>query len=158
MGKGLTGNDMGKEQPAEEQKPGPLEVSVTIVSASNLKSADITGSSDPFVICYIVGREQKTKFKTPVVKENLNPEWKHSDKFKGFEQGEEIEFMVYDDDMGGAKKDFLGKAKIKYSDVFPNGYDGTLKLEETGEAKGSKLKVKVDVLKVMEKKDKKDKK
>merc|ERR1719240_908277 len=127
MGKGPMGKDMGKDgkagqgkfgvdplEPAKEQKPGPLEVGITIVSASKLKSTDVTGSSDPFVICRIVGREQ-INFKTPVVKESLDPEWNHSDKFKKFEEGEEIEFLVYDDDLGGAKKDLLGTAIIKYS-------------------------------------------
>jgi hypothetical protein len=138
----------------EVPEPAPLDITVNVVSASNLRKADVTGSSDPFVEVEVLGKD-KMKFKTPVVKKSLDPEWDFSERFKGFDEGDKMQFTVYDDDMGGAKKDLLGKALLPYKDVFPKGFEGELELTDIGDAKDSKLKVKISILKIMEKNDEK---
>lgn len=155
-GKGKWGK---AEWPVEAEppppEPAPLDITVNVISASNLRKADVTGSSDPFVECEILGKSDK-KFKTPVVKKTTDPTWDFSERFKGFDEGDKMEFRVYDDDMGGAKKDLLGKALLPFKDVFPKGFEGELELTDIGDAKDSKLKVKIVVIQIMKKEEKKE--
>lgn len=138
-------------------EPGPLDISVTVVSASGLRKADVTGKSDPYCEAEVLGKA-KMQFKTKVIKETLDPEWNHSDRFKGFDQDDKMQFTVYDEDMGGAKKDLLGKAILTYKEVFPDGFEGEIKLEEAGDAPEAKLKIKVEIIQIIKPKENEDKK
>jgi len=133
--------------------PAPLDISVTVVGASNLRKADVTGSSDPFCEFGIAGKD--AKYKTKVVKKNIHPEWKQTERIKKFDENEKLEFHIYDDDLGGTKRDLLGKVTLNYEDFFPDGLDGELMLEEVGDAKDAKVKVKVEILAILPKEEKK---
>merc|ERR1739848_943711 len=120
-----SGWPVSQEEGEEEAAPtpGPLDIKLTLVQAENLRKADVTGTSDPFVECFVAG-EEKPFFVSKVQKKTVNPEWNQETEFQGFDEGRKLEFIVKDQDLGGASADLLGRAAVKYSDIFPNGFEG----------------------------------
>lgn len=88
---------------------------VTIHSARSLKAADSNGYSDPFVVVH-VGTD-KSVFKTPVIKKNLNPTWELSFTLDKVVAGTEMTFEVWDHDTIGSN-DFLGQVVLKFSPLL----------------------------------------
>lgn len=136
-GKGM----QGKGKPA----PGPLDLSVTIVGAMGLPSADKNGTSDPYCECEILNRADTT-FKTPVIKKTLSCQWNHEGKLAGLTPNDQIKFTVYDEDKKD-KKELLGTVNLPYQAVFPNGFTGDLKLSggAAGEASSAMIRVTIAV-------------
>jgi Ca2+-dependent lipid-binding protein len=94
---------------------------VQVISCDNLVARDRNGSSDPFVVVSILGKE----FKTPVCKRNLNPIY--PPEYATFEfpiytslverlGTLNLKFVVWDKDMFG--KDFLGKNALPVNEWF----------------------------------------
>lgn len=53
-------------------------ISISVVSASNLRAADLNGKSDPYVSIKNVSglnMDGKKEVKTSIVSKNLNPTW-----------------------------------------------------------------------------------
>eukprot|EP01111_Echinosteliopsis_oligospora_P014654 TRINITY_DN5561_c0_g1_i1.p1 TRINITY_DN5561_c0_g1~~TRINITY_DN5561_c0_g1_i1.p1 ORF type:complete len:1451 (+),score=491.58 TRINITY_DN5561_c0_g1_i1:45-4355(+) len=101
------------------------DLSVRVVEARNLAKADVVGSSDPYVVVEV----DKQSFKTPVIKNNLNPKWDNQEfKLKLYTLGEAIDVAIYDkDDVGD--DDHLGTALIPVSRIYNllEKKDGTIK-------------------------------
>jgi len=58
----------------------------------------------------------------------MEPLWNEEFEFQEWEDGAELDFLLYDKDLAGS--DFLGKAILQY-DRFQDGFNGDVQLEET---------------------------
>jgi len=118
-----------------EVQPMPDQESLTrafvnILRADGLKSADFGGKSDPYVVCGIPGKP-KTTFRTKVKMKTVNPVWEEEDELIGYEEGDNIEFTVFDYDRIGAD-DPLGNVTLQSDQFHPDGFQGTLSLIDKG--------------------------
>jgi len=94
-------------KPAAEAPPvelPPLEetrvLRVTVVQARGLRDADFmpgSDKSDPYCKCEIMGKPEAT-FRTPVIRDCLDPVWNHTELVPGYEEGDALLFSVYDED------------------------------------------------------------
>ena len=100
--------------PSPNPSPTPHPTATKVVSARNLKPADVSGYSDPFVTVEWDGCEQISK----VVSSNLNPSWNETLYFPlkcaidraVLEQKPSVSVRVYDHDESGA--DLLGQCEV----------------------------------------------
>eukprot|EP00027_Filamoeba_sp_ATCC50430_P008203 CAMPEP_0168558438 /NCGR_PEP_ID=MMETSP0413-20121227/9974_1 /TAXON_ID=136452 /ORGANISM="Filamoeba nolandi, Strain NC-AS-23-1" /LENGTH=336 /DNA_ID=CAMNT_0008589567 /DNA_START=104 /DNA_END=1114 /DNA_ORIENTATION=+ len=108
-----------------------------IISAHDLRAADSNGKSDPYVIVGLENNIAKSKFKTQIVKKNLNPFWDEQFKIPATTQ-DIIKFIVKDWDRFGSD-DPLGEAQVHIETLLnpPNTAQNlTLDLALTGIKKG----------------------
>jgi len=105
---------------------------INVISAQNLYNADgiLAGKSDPYVIVEVPGQPEM-KFQTPVINNNLNPEWNHIGEIHGFMDGDELQFTVMDSDTWPKKDQPLGKATLTVQDFYPDGLHAELQLAES---------------------------
>lgn len=100
-------------------------LSVTVVSGEDLPAMDMNGKSDPYVVLSL--KKTKTKYKTRVVTESLNPVWNQTFDFV-VEDGlhDMLMLEVYDHDT--FRRDYMGRCILTltkvlieedYSDSFP---------------------------------------
>merc|ERR1712039_409362 len=118
------------------------KVRVTIASAQGLRNADWVGKSDPYCICEVAGKTD-VKFMTPSFDDNLNPKWNHGGEVTGYQAPDALTFTVKDKDPL-KPDDILGSVVLPYAS-FKDGYEGELKLEQTGEGITSALFVNVAI-------------
>jgi len=125
---------------------GSGRLKVTVQRAAGLYNADwgLAGKSDPYVVCGVQGKEDK-KFQTPVINNNLDPVWNHVGMVKGFQEGDVLEFMVWDKDVFPKSDDFLGKLVLNSADFFPQGLQGEMLLTES-KAQDATLSLVIEVL------------
>ncbi|KQJ98783.1 C2 and GRAM domain-containing protein At1g03370 [Brachypodium distachyon] len=90
-----------------------MRLNVRVIGARNLRAMDFNGFSDPYVKLQV----GKQRFKTKVVKMNLNPEWDQEFSFVVSDVREVLKFCVYDEDMIGID-DFLGQVKVPLEDLL----------------------------------------
>ncbi|KAJ9128711.1 hypothetical protein P3X46_034554 [Hevea brasiliensis] len=90
-----------------------MRLLVRVIEARNLPAMDLNGSSDPYVRVQL----GKQKFKTKVVKKNLNPNWGEEFCFKVEDLNEELVFSVLDEDKY-FNDDFIGQLKVPVSLIF----------------------------------------
>jgi len=86
-------------------------LSVQLVSASNLRKADITGKSDPYALLAVGASQGRSK----VILQNLNPQW--NENFLLYVRNPDQDFLqvrLYDKDMIGSDDD-LGLVRIPLS-------------------------------------------
>ncbi|KAJ3677246.1 hypothetical protein LUZ60_002970 [Juncus effusus] len=90
-------------------------LSVTVVSAEDLPAMDVGGKSDPYVVLNM--KKAKTKYKTRVVNESLNPTWGQTFDFV-VEDGlhDMLILEVWDHDTFG--KDFMGRCILTLTRVI----------------------------------------
>ncbi|KAJ4801932.1 Calcium-dependent lipid-binding (CaLB domain) family protein [Rhynchospora pubera] len=90
-------------------------LSVTVVSAEDLPAMDIAGKSDPYVVLNM--KKSKTKHKTRVVNESLNPTWGQTFDFV-VEDGlhDMLILEVWDHDTFG--KDYMGRCILTLTRVI----------------------------------------
>jgi len=101
----------------------PVKLSISVLSAANLRKADTLGSSDPYVICIARGKE---RLRTEVIRKDLNPRWNPNPYQVELRLAQELCFEVYDKDLF-RKGDLLGRATIdRYR--CESGFDGSLDL------------------------------
>eukprot|EP00281_Chroomonas_sp_CCMP1168_P006044 CAMPEP_0206260442 /NCGR_PEP_ID=MMETSP0047_2-20121206/27097_1 /ASSEMBLY_ACC=CAM_ASM_000192 /TAXON_ID=195065 /ORGANISM="Chroomonas mesostigmatica_cf, Strain CCMP1168" /LENGTH=290 /DNA_ID=CAMNT_0053687537 /DNA_START=59 /DNA_END=927 /DNA_ORIENTATION=- len=96
---------------------GQLEV--TVVEGKNLKDTDFFTKSDPYVLMWIMGPNNKKgeKFRTKTHKSGgKTPKWGDRKTFNIKEGDGMIYLEVFDDDIG--KDDLIGKAAINLTGVF----------------------------------------
>ncbi|KAJ4977038.1 hypothetical protein NE237_002144 [Protea cynaroides] len=90
-----------------------MKLSVRAIEARNLRPMDLNGSSDPYVRLQV----GKQKFKTKVVKKNLNPFWGEEFSFRVEELNGELVVSVLDEDKY-FNDDFVGQLKVPIAKVF----------------------------------------
>ena len=83
-----------------------------IVSAHGLANADAVGSSDPFAVVHVRGKQVD---KTRVIDNDCDPIWNHECALFDVDADEEITITVYDKDIAGSE--FLGQAVFKASQL-----------------------------------------
>merc|ERR1712079_20864 len=115
-------------------EPAYVKLEVTILSAKDLRKADLIGHSDPYVLCMLKGKE---KFRTDVIWDEPNPVWNHGPVEILMHREKELRFEVYDKDQF-RQGDHLGSAGVSRQ-VCLHGFHGHLDL---GEGNGS-LHVKI---------------
>lgn len=128
---------------------------VLVQRATNLRAADcglLGGKSDPFCACEIAGKPD-SGFETEHVYQTLNPIWNEEHEIGGYEQGEDLEFEVFDYDFND-DSELLGSAVLRAAQFDrEGGFEGELPLadhsaEVKAAAKGRApaLAVRVEVL------------
>ncbi|CAI0374206.1 unnamed protein product [Linum tenue] len=90
-----------------------MRLVVRVIEGRNLPPMDPNGLSDPYVKLQL----GKQRFKTKVVKKNLNPTWGEEFSFKVEDLKEELVICVLDEDKY-FNDDFVGQLKIPVSKVF----------------------------------------
>mmetsp|Transcript_174921 Transcript_174921/g.560895 ORF Transcript_174921/g.560895 Transcript_174921/m.560895 type:complete len:1365 (-) Transcript_174921:270-4364(-) len=123
-------------------------VEITIKGATGLRKADrsIFGSrqSDPYCICEVPGRGRAIT--TAVIKNTLDPNWEHTQTVEHVPpEGAALLFEVYDKDIGH-KGDFLGRITLDASKFLPDGFDGSIQLEEGGTGYSPRLRLCIKVV------------
>ncbi|KAH8824331.1 phosphatidylserine decarboxylase-domain-containing protein [Flagelloscypha sp. PMI_526] len=112
---------------AISNKPVSGEVPVahlklTVVSGSNLIPKDKNGLSDPFCVITVAGSgTDGGRKQTGVVKKSLNPSWNETFTFPLYKSLAPfaIEITLWDKDMMGLKKDYMGEVYVPISEWFP---------------------------------------
>ncbi|KAH0629161.1 hypothetical protein JD844_011024 [Phrynosoma platyrhinos] len=134
------------DQPPRPTKSSPDSViRIHLLEAENLIAKDnfmggmIKGKSDPYVKVRLGGQ----KFRSRVIKEELNPRWSEIyEVIVNNIPGQEVEFDLYDKDVD--KDDFLGRCKIPLRRVLSSKFvDEWLPLEDV---KSGRLHVKLECL------------
>ncbi|CAN1260127.1 C2 and GRAM domain-containing protein At1g03370 [Linum perenne] len=90
-----------------------MRLVVRVIQGRNLPAMDPNGLSDPYVKLQL----GKQRFKTKVVKKNLNPTWGEEFSFKVEDLKEELVISVLDEDKY-FNDDFVGQLKVPVSRVF----------------------------------------
>lgn len=116
--------NLNKVQPIEEKKKKKKKkkdmksngkILLHLKQANDLPAADRNGVSDPFCKVYLLpGKQAKTKRKTPVIKNTIDPVWDFRTEYDvDYEDVGDmgIEFTVWDWDRGKTN-DFLGCSRI----------------------------------------------
>ena len=109
-------------QPAEPPPPPDVEVSVQILRATGLASADFSftgkGASDPF--CEVHWKGEKLHA-TKVINNNLNPEWPDERCTVAVPPGgstDQLVVSVWDSDGPLTKGDFLGQVTVPAAELL----------------------------------------
>eukprot|EP01094_Clydonella_sp_ATCC50884_P010802 TRINITY_DN2061_c0_g1_i1.p2 TRINITY_DN2061_c0_g1~~TRINITY_DN2061_c0_g1_i1.p2 ORF type:complete len:184 (-),score=76.44 TRINITY_DN2061_c0_g1_i1:216-737(-) len=84
-------------------------VNIAVKGARNLLAADADGKSDPYVVILC----DQQKFKTKVVKSNLNPEWDEQFTIPLTTTGQRLKVEVFDKDKIGSD-DSLGTVELTF--------------------------------------------
>jgi hypothetical protein len=108
---------------------------VNILSATDLRSADWGGKSDPYCTCEVVGKPH-SKIQTKVLFRTLDPVWNEEDEVVSYDEADDLRFEVWDYDLIG-KPDSLGYVIVNNDDFHPQGYSGKLYLESGGKGHAS---------------------
>eukprot|EP00063_Salmo_salar_P013325 XP_013988160.1 PREDICTED: extended synaptotagmin-1-like [Salmo salar] len=88
-----------------------------LIAKDNLMGGLKKGKSDPYAKINIGG----VKFKSHVIKENLNPTWNEMyETVMAPQAGQEVQVELYDKDMD--KDDFLGRCNISMRDIIHSQY------------------------------------
>ncbi|XP_010252840.1 PREDICTED: C2 and GRAM domain-containing protein At1g03370-like [Nelumbo nucifera] len=90
-----------------------MKLLVRVIEARNLRALDLNGSSDTYVRLHL----GKQKFKTKVLKKNLNPSWGEEFSFGVEDLREKLVVSVLVEDKY-FNDDFVGKLKVPVSKVF----------------------------------------
>ncbi|RLM65078.1 synaptotagmin-5-like [Panicum miliaceum] len=109
-------------------------LSVTVISGEDLPAMDMNGKSDPYVVLSL--KKTKTKYKTRVVNESLNPVWNQTFDFV-VEDGlhDMLILEVYDHDT--FRRDYMGRCILTLTKVMlEEEYEESFNLEG---AKSGKL-------------------
>lgn len=114
-------------------------VSVDIVGASTLISADSNGKSDPFVRLFLNGGKKEV-YKTKTKKRTLDPHWNESTSFDVSNRYYSLlTVAAYDWDFGSGQDDPLGSYDFPLSEVKPDGTPTEVDVElkdENGNSNG----------------------
>jgi len=90
-----------------------MRLTVRVVEARNLRAMDSNGFSDPYVKLQL----GKQRFKTKVIKMNLNPSWDQEFSFLVGDVRDVLKLDVYDEDIL-RMDDFLGQLRVPLEDVL----------------------------------------
>ena len=133
------------KRPPPPKPPKLHEIELTVKAAKGLRNADwslgSSGGSDPYVTVSVPGT--KTEFQTPVVEDCSDPEWNFVQKLSVAPK-QTLVFKVFDRDRRA--DELLGSAVLTVSGILPDGFSGSLQLEDQGKASAAELLVSVRVL------------
>jgi len=118
--------------PADKAVPAKPKMTITIIGARGIRNSDWLPGTGGKPDCYCVAKlAGKIVHKTEIITDSLAPQW--VDEFDVFEynDGDEIEFNVWDSDLIG--QDYLGKVVLKPEQFMENGLNGDYLMEEAGE-------------------------
>merc|ERR1712080_744505 len=105
---------MGDALASDQKEEASGVLQVTVVEATDLVNKDKIGKSDP----YVVIKFQDQEFRSPTVKNSLSPKWNFLSSFNvSSDEGGNIEFSVYDDDVHKADEP-LGSISISIPDAL----------------------------------------
>ncbi|KAJ7967858.1 C2 and GRAM domain-containing protein [Quillaja saponaria] len=90
-----------------------MKLVVRVIEARNLPAMDLNGLSDPYVRLQL----GKQRFRSKVVKKNLNPQWEEEFSFRVDDLKEQLVISVMDEDKY-FNDDFMGRLKVPVSLVF----------------------------------------
>lgn len=90
-----------------------MRLTVRVIEARNLRAMDSNGFSDPYVKVHL----GKHRFKTKVIKMNLNPTWDQEFSFLVGDVKDVLKLDVYDEDIL-QMDDFLGQVRVPLEDVL----------------------------------------
>ncbi|RLN05208.1 C2 and GRAM domain-containing protein [Panicum miliaceum] len=90
-----------------------MRLTVRVIEARNLRAMDSNGFSDPYVKLQL----GKQRFKTKVIKMNLNPTWDQEFSFLVGDVRDVLKLDVYDEDIL-QMDDFLGQLRVPLEDVL----------------------------------------
>jgi len=93
-------------------------LSISLIRARNLRSADSNGLSDPYVKLHLIpGVAKATKLRSHTIRRTLNPDFDETLVYQGIStddmKNKWLKFSVLDEDAVGA--DFLGEYRLKLS-------------------------------------------
>lgn len=107
------------------------ELEVQILSADGLRNADwLSSGSDPYCLVTVKGRG-KSSVRTKTIKNEHSPLWRHTDKIEDFYHGDKLAISVRDADRM-KHDDMLGQVQLETEQLIPDGFEGDLKLRNTG--------------------------
>jgi tellurium resistance protein TerZ len=115
-----------------------VPLTVTMISASGVRSADWNGLSDPYCVCTVVQkpgssrREASTKAKTKTRMFTLQPVWDETFQVRGYVQGDTVSFTVMDYDWMRSD-DYLGSAVLGPEELARGDFEGDLPLFDDGQ-------------------------
>ncbi|PIA26434.1 hypothetical protein AQUCO_09300023v1 [Aquilegia coerulea] len=114
-----------------------MKLIVKVIEGRNLRAMDLNGSSDPYVRIQL----GKQKFRTKVVKKNLNPFWGEDFSFRVDDLNEDLIITVLDEDKY-FNDDLVGHVKISVNQVFDADNQSLVTTWFTLQPKNKKSKVK----------------
>lgn len=107
--------------PPQDSKDNLGNLTVDVIRAEGLMSADRNGKSDPFVELFL-DTDKESFFKTKKVKKTLEPTWNESYTVPVFNKYDSvIKVVCFDWDIGPEKNDLLGVGYLELADVPTNG-------------------------------------
>jgi len=107
------------------------ELQVEILSADGLRNADwMSSGSDPYCLLSVRGKG-KGVVRTKTIKNEHNPVWRHADKIEDFFHGDKLAISVRDADRL-KYDDMLGQVQLETEQLIPDGFEGDLRLRNTG--------------------------
>lgn len=123
---------------------------VTIVDCRGLRNADQLSVSDPYCICKVSNKpsSERTEFRTPNVKNALNPRWQFTAMISDYTPGDSLYFRVMDKDSYKSEADdLLGEVTLASSAIQQaGGFEGDLELTNAGTGYRPLLHVSVAVV------------
>jgi len=109
---------------------GRAALNITMWSAKGLAANNVVFDADPYCNCSVVGKPESV-FSTPVATGTETPQWDSSFLLTDFQEGDNLLFKVLDSN--SVESDgHLGKAIVRSDLFWPMGYEGTVRLEDTG--------------------------
>lgn len=102
-------------------------VQVFIGAARSLPKADRSGHSDPYAMCQVLGKA-RSRVKSHVVSDTESPVFNEAFSVEGWNEGESLEFSVFDHDLVGAH-DMIATILLPARQFYPNGFEGTISLQ-----------------------------
>lgn len=138
--------DVAPTRDIAQQRGGRPKMAVRVVmeSARGLRKADWMGKSDPYCRCEIPGK-QHTQVQTPYLESTLTPVWNFVGAVPDYEEGDSLEFSVWDRDPPPKKDDLLGRVILTSAQVV-SGFSGELQLLEAGKGIHAYLQVTVNLI------------
>lgn len=122
-----------------------LKLQISIIGAHYLRNADLVSKSDAYCLCEVPGKPG-LGFRTRTIKDNLHPVWEHTDLLFPVTLTDKLRFTVMDEDIWPKPDDFLGSAIVTSQTFYPNGFEGTLNLKQSGKDFGSIAKLRVRIV------------
>jgi len=110
--------------------PGSQSVSITVFGASGLPGMGSSIRAGQSTVCEIAGKSQ-SRVKTRVAGTSEGPAgpcWNETLILHGWKQGDSLELSVLDRDLKGIDH-MLASTEVQSADFFPDGFQGTLHLE-----------------------------
>jgi len=133
-------------EPLEHQWKEVAPVRLRIIGARALRNADkafFGNKSDPYCVCQVLGKPT-LQLRTPTINRCLDPEWNFMGELNGVRRGDELEFVVWDEDTLKGP-DLLGKARLAFDQFRPCGFSGELELTDTGNKDSVQSIIKLEV-------------